>query len=58
MPFKGPRLAPFVASGPTANQGHRKACRARRRGPRTLSKIADANLDCTMVANPLLHTDP
>ena len=57
-PFKGPRLASCVASGTTEIQGHLQVCRARRGGPRTPSKIADANLDCAFVENALFYTDP
>ena len=53
-PFKGHGLALCVASGTTEKQGHRQVCRARRRGPRTPSKTAYANLDCAFVKNALV----
>ena len=39
-------------------KGHRQVCRARHRGPRTLSKIADANLQCAFDENALYYNDP
>ena len=57
MPFKGPRLASYVASGTTENQGHSQFC-AGRKGLRKLSKTTDANLDCTFVENAVYFTDP
>ena len=35
-----------------------KVCRAKREGPRTLSRTADANLNCAFVENALFYTDP
>ena len=57
-PFKGPRLASCVASGTTEMQGHCQVCCARRGGPRTPSKTADANLDSDFVENALFYTNP
>ena len=51
-------LASCVASGTTEIQGHRQVCRARRKGPRTLSTTTDANLDCAFVENALFYIDP
>ena len=48
---KGPHLASCVASGTTEIQGHRQVCHPRRKGPRTLSKTTDANLNCLFVEN-------
>ena len=53
-PFEGPRLASCIASGTTEIQGHRQVCRARRGGPRTLSRTTLANLDCAFVENTLV----
>ena len=41
---------------PREKQGHRQVCRAKRRGPRTLSKTTDANLDCARLLKTHLIT--
>ena len=57
-PFKGPGLASCIASGTTEIQGHHQVCRARRGGPRTRSRTADANLDCASVKKALVFVAP
>ena len=39
-------------------QRHRQVCLAKRGGTRTLSKTADANLDCAFVEIALFYTNP
>ena len=39
-------------------QANCQTCSARHRGPRTQSRVTDANLDCGFVENALFHTDP
>ena len=58
MPFKGPGLASNATSGTTDKQGHRQVCRARRKGPRTLLRTTDRNLDCVFVDNTLVLVVP
>ena len=58
VPFKGPPLASYVASGTTKKQGHRQVCRVRQAGPRRPLKPANANLDCSFFGNALFYTDP
>ena len=55
VPFKVPRLALCVASGPAENQGDFQVCQTDRRGPRTpLKKTFDPNLDLVFVEITLL----
>ena len=57
-PFKGPRLASCVASGTIEMQGHHQVCRARRKGPRTLSRKTIKNNDSVFVKNALVFILP
>ena len=52
-PFKGPRLAFYVAARLTEIQRHCQVCPTRCRGPRTPSRTIDAKLDCAIVENAL-----
>ena len=42
----------------TEIQGHCQVCRARCKGPRTLSRTIDENLDCVFVENALVFLVP
>ena len=44
--------------GTKQKQGNCQVCYDRRGGPRTLSKKADANLDCAFVENGLVYSYP
>ena len=57
-PFKGPRLTLCIAYRTTEKQGRCKVCHARHWGLKTLSRTADANLDCAFVENELFYTNP
>ena len=48
----------FLNQCATEKQGQRQVCRAMDRGPRTLSKTADANLDCAFVETALVFVVP
>ena len=53
LPSRALNLELWVASETTEKQGHCQMCHTQCRGPRTLSKTNDANLDCEYAKNTL-----